>query len=128
MKNTKRLGIYMDHFNAHLMDISTGEHVSTMIESGFTPAEKESTIHEGESRMHNAEQHLSKAYYKKLGDVIKAHDEVVLFGPTKAKDELHNFLTADHLFSKIDIAVKHSDKLTENQQHAFVRDYFRTKL
>ena len=128
MKLTKRLGIYMDHTTAHVMDITSGEFQSSKVESAFSNRDKEEMIHEGESRLHHAEQKIDKAYYKKIGDIIRNYDEVVLFGPSKAKDELHNVLSADHLFAKIDIQVKHSDKLTENQQHAFVRDYFRTKL
>lgn len=118
----------MDHSVAHLMDITSGECITSKIESDFTHQEKEETIHKGEVHMHNAEQHLDRSYYKKLGDIIKVYDEVVLFGPTTAKDELHNMLKADHRFAKTDIQTKHADKLTENQQHAFVREYFRTKL
>jgi len=40
------------------------------------------------------------------------------------KVELLNTLRADHLFAKIKIEVKQTGKLTENQQHAFVREYF----
>ena len=48
----------------------------------------------------------------------------MLFGPTDAKTELFNLLKADHHFDKINIETKHADKMTENQQHAFVREYF----
>jgi hypothetical protein len=74
--------------------------------------------------MHNKEQHLHLEYYKKLGDIIRNYKEVVLFGPTDAKSELHNLLAANHLFVKVKITVRQTDKMTENQQHAFVRDYF----
>jgi len=56
--------------------------------------------------------------------VIKNYDEVLLFGPSEAKAELYNILKAEHQFTKIKIEIKQTDKLTENQQHAFVRDYF----
>ena len=48
----------------------------------------------------------------------------MLFGPTNAKTELLNLLKADHHFDKINIETKQADKMTENQQHAFVREYF----
>jgi len=51
-------------------------------------------------------------------------DSVFLFGPTDAKVELFNILEADHRFAKIKIEVKHADKMTENQQHAFVKKFF----
>ena len=78
--------------------------------------------------MHNKEQHLNLEYYKKLGEIIRKYEEVVLFGPTSAKVELYNMLQADHLFSKVKIEVQQADKMTENQQHAFVKNYFSKHL
>jgi len=56
--------------------------------------------------------------------VIKEFDDVLLFGPTSAKNELLNLLRQNHLFEKIKIELKPADKMTENQQQAFVREYF----
>jgi hypothetical protein len=33
-------------------------------------------------------------------------------------------LRADHLFAHIKIEVEQADKMTENQEHAFVKTYF----
>lgn len=124
MKTRKHLGIWMDHSIAHLMDASTDTIVSSTIKSEFTHEEKERTLTKGEHMMHNTEQQGQHAFYKKLGDAIRNYDQVVLFGPTKAKEELTNLLKADHNFVKIIIEVKPADKMTENQQHAFVKEYF----
>ena len=35
-----------------------------------------------------------------------------------------NVLRTDHRFAKIKIEMKQTDKMTENQQHAFVKEYF----
>ena len=67
-------------------------------------------------------------FYKKLGEVIRKYEEVILFGPTNAKVELYNLLKADHLFSKVKIEVQQTDKMTENQQHAFVKHHFSKHL
>jgi hypothetical protein len=77
-----------------------------------------------ETLMHHKEQHQQSDYYKKFGETIKEYEHVVLFGPTDAKVELLNVLRADHRFEKIKIEVKQADKITDNQQHTFVRDYF----
>ena len=74
--------------------------------------------------MHNKEQHRQSDYYKKIGGEILQYDEVVLFGPTNAKSELANMLKEDHRFASIKLEIKSSDKMTENQEHAFVKDYF----
>ena len=73
------------------------------------------------------EQHEQAAYYKQLSAIIKNYDPVLLFGPTEAKTELLNILRADHHFEKIKIEVKQTDKMTDNQQHAFVKEYFSTQ-
>ncbi len=120
----KKLGIWMDHANAHLMEYTNQPIETKTIESKFTHQEKEHSIGKSENLMHNKEQHQEAAYYKQLGEVIKKYDDVLLFGPTQAKVELLNLLRADHHFEKIKIETKHADKMTVNEQHAFVRDYF----
>jgi len=127
MTTAKKLGIWMDHSNAHLMEF-TDPIKTTILSSDFTHQDKENTLGRSENQMHNKEQHLNLEYYKKLGEIIRKYEEVVLFGPTSAKVELYNMLQADHLFSKVKIEVQQADKMTENQQHAFVKNYFSKHL
>jgi hypothetical protein len=94
------------------------------LESQFTHEDKEISLRKSESLMHNKEQQQQSEYYKKLGSVILNYNEVLLFGPTDAKVELYNILKADQHFEKIKIETKQADKMTENQQHAFVREYY----
>ena len=123
MTKVKKLGIWMDHAAAHLMEYS--DHIITnIILSDVTHAEKAKTWQKGETMMHNKEQQQQGMYYKSLGATIKNYDDVLLFGPTNAKVELLNVLKADLSFSKIRIEVKQTDNMTENQEHAFVREYF----
>jgi hypothetical protein len=124
MTTVKNLGIWMDHSSAHLMELTISPIETNIIESSFTHQEKEESFSKGEKVMHNKEQHQQAAYYKALGETIKNYDDVLLFGPTDAKTELLNILKADHNFSKIKIEIRQSDRMTENQEHAFVREYF----
>lgn len=127
MDTKKRLGIWMDHSSAHIIEV-TGQPVETnTLESDFTHAEKEGSLTKSEHVMHNKEQHEQADYYKKLGEMILNYDEVLLFGPTDAKLELANILKADHHFDKIKIETEGADKMTEGQQHAFVREHFEKK-
>ena len=124
MTTIKHLGIWMDHSNAHVMEFIKEPVEIKTIASKFTLQAKESSLEKGEHLMHNKEKHDQSDYYKHLGDVIRNYDDVVLFGPTEAKSELFNLLRANHLFENIKIETKQADKMTENQQHAFVREYF----
>lgn len=124
MTTAKNLGIWMDHSSAHLMEFTSDPIETKTIESKFTHQAKEESLSKSENLMHNKEQHQQSEYYKKLGEIIKNYEGVILFGPTDAKVELFNTLRADHHFEKIKIEVKQADKMTENQQHAFVREHF----
>lgn len=124
MNTTKKIGIWMDHSNAHLMEFTADPITTTTINNDFTHKDKENSLGRSENLMHNREQHDQIAYYKKLGEVIRNHEEVILFGPTDAKVELLNSLNKDHRFANVKITVKQTDKMTVNQQHAFVKKYF----
>lgn len=121
MNTAKSVGIWMDHSKAHVMEFTTA--IKTVyIESEFTHADK--NMVKGEKSMHNKEQQLQSEYYKKLENIIKDHEEVLLFGPSDAKLELANLLRANHLYSAIKIDVVQADNMTTNQEHAFVKHHF----
>lgn len=124
MANANKLGIWMDHAHANLLVYTTDPIETTTLQSDFTHTIKEETLKKSENLMHNKEQHSQDGYYKNLGAVIKNYEHVILFGPTDAKVELFNMLRADPHFEKVEIKVHQSDKMTEHQQHAYVKSYF----
>ena len=113
----------MDHASANLIEFTVDPIVTTTLDSKFTHDVKEQSVSKSEGLMHHKEQHEESEYYKKLGNVILNYDDVILFGPTDAKTELYNLLKADHRFAKVKIEVISADKMTENQQHAFVKKH-----
>ena len=124
MRNIRKLGVWMDHSNAYLMELAN-EIIVQKVVSELTNHDTEFNFYKGEKLIHKKEQHLQLSYYKKIGDIIKKYQDVVLFGPTDAKNELLNQIKTDHLFEDIKIEVKNSDKMTEDQMQNFVRDYFK---
>ncbi len=114
----------MDHADAHLIEYTDAPAGSKEIVSKFTHQEKEHSIGESVELMHNIEQHKEQQYYKKIGEMIRHYDNVLLFGPTEAKTELYNYLKANHYFDKIKINVMPTDKMNEQQQYAFIKNYF----
>ena len=123
---TKRLGICMDHSNAHLIEFSSDvdRNEKKVIVSKFSHEANDENGDKSEMMMHKKEQHQTAEYYKELGLVIRNYESVILFGPTTAKVELLNILKSDNHFAKIKIEVHNTDKMTDNQQQAFVREYF----
>lgn len=114
----------MDHANAYIMDYTAGIIHDSIISSKFSHQEKIDTIEKSEKMMHHKEQHEQAEYYKQIGAVIRNYDEVILFGDTNAKAELYNTIKKDHLFEKIRIDIENTDKMTENDRHAFVTEHF----
>jgi hypothetical protein len=121
---TKCIGIWMDHASAHLMELTSGDMETTTIESTFTFEVKKDTLQKGEKAMHHKEQQEELTYYNKISAAIKNYQEVLVFGPSEAKIELLNVLKADHHFDKTKIETRQVDKMTENQQYAYVKEYF----
>lgn len=124
MIGTKKIGIWMDHASARLMTFTNGAINTKTIESAFVHEDKTNIRHRSEKTMHNKEQHQESAYYNQLGEAISSYDDVLLFGPTDAKAELMNVLSANHRFDKLTVHVAKTDHQTVPQQQAFVTEYF----
>lgn len=124
MKTEGSLGIWMDHSNAHLTEFTTDPMKTSIITSGFTHDDKARALNKSEKLGNNMEQHGQLKFYNEIGNAIRNYEEVILFGPTDAKSELLNHLKADHNFENVKITIKQADKMTENQQHAFVKEHF----
>ena len=76
-----------------------------------------------ENRNNNRHSNELSGYYKALAGKLKSYDEILLFGPTNAKEQLKNMLVSDKSFSGKSIEIKSSDKLTPNQLVAFAREH-----
>lgn len=123
MKTNKNLGIWMDHSISHLIDLNAKKN-NRSISSKFTSNTKEEALNRSEKGMHNKRQQMHEAYYQEIADEILKFDHVLLFGPTNAKSELHNYLNKDLHFKDIKIDLDSVDNMTENEQFAFVRKHF----
>lgn len=123
MESIKKLGIWMDHSEANLIDLNA-DNKNQVIKSEFSFDKKEEALKKGEKRMHNKEQQMVEAFYKELGVEILNYNRILLFGPTDAKAELHNYLNKDPHFKDLKIYVESTDKMSDNQKVAFVENYF----
>lgn len=124
MKIAKQLGIWMDHSHAHIIEFASDNKDTKTLTSDFSSHDKSETLQRSENEMHNKEQQKQGTFYKNLSKIIKDFDEVILFGPTSAKAELHNLLKDDHQFANINIEIKSADKMTDKEARDFVTDYF----
>ncbi len=123
METNNNLGIWMDHSTAHLIDINSKKENHSIM-SKFTSETKEEALSRSEILMHNKRQQMHEKFYKKIGAEILKYKQVLLFGPTNAKVELHNYLNKDLHFKDIIIDIETADKMTDNEKDAFVKNYF----
>jgi len=122
MKNKKKIGVWMDHHMAHIVKYKNNSTKSKKIES-HSEGEKQNFGND-ESLTQNTEQNQLSDFFKRISTNIIGHSEILLFGPTKAKTELHNVLKNDKQFRNINIITETTDNLSENQIHAYVKKHF----
>ncbi|KAF0131656.1 MAG: hypothetical protein FD155_180 [Bacteroidetes bacterium] len=128
MKTSKQSGIWMDYSKALIITSEDESPDTKIIESKPENADDEQyEFPRDESHQLNKEKMQLSAYYRKISDIILQCNEVLLFGPTDAKKELYNLLKEDSHFSHIQIVVQSGDKMTDNQLHAYVKEYFHSK-
>lgn len=113
----------MDHSTANFIDYNT-ELLNFSVKSDFTATQKGEALGRSENSMHHKEQQMSEAFYKDIAQKILNYDHVLLFGPTNAKTELHNYLKKDLHFLNIKIDVESADKMTDNEKNAYVLNFF----
>ena len=116
---TKKVGVWMNHSIAHLMEFSNNPFEIKTIESNFTQEVKKNSLQKGEHHLHNKEKEEQTKYFRKIMKAISKYNEVVLFGPTDAKEELFNVVLSDNRFQNSKILVKQTDKMTPNQRQPF---------
>jgi stalled ribosome rescue protein Dom34 len=124
MEVQKNLGIWLDHSNANLIDVNSSKNSQT-INSKFDFNTQEEALKRSENLMHNKRQQMHEAYYKEIADEILKYNHVLLFGPTDAKTELHNYLNQDLHFKDIKIDVESAENITDNEKDAFVKNHFK---
>jgi len=123
METQKNLGIWMDHSAADFINLHAKQK-NHSISSEFNADTKEEALNRSEHLMHNKRQQMNGAFFKEIADQILNYDHVLLFGPTNAKSELHNYLNKDLHFKDIRIDVESADKMSINEKGAFVKNYF----
>jgi stalled ribosome rescue protein Dom34 len=113
----------LDHSTANLIDLNSNKN-NHSITSSFTFNTKEEALNRSEKLMHNKRQQLNEAFYKEIANEVLKYDHVLLFGPTNAKLELHNYLDKDMHFKNIKIDIETADNITDNEKVAFVKSHF----
>ena len=126
MNKIKFLGIWMDHSNAFLMELYNHKITSKNIVIKTSQKKEEDNVDTHEIQVHSKEESQHRAaFFKEISNVIRNYQNVLLFGPTDAKNELYNLLKEDHRFENTKFELRNTDKMTEEEMNQFVVEYFR---
>jgi hypothetical protein len=77
MKTIRKLGIWMDHSDAYLMEFANDVITTNIIVSESGHPEDEFSSEKHEKLIQKKEQHQQLSYYKKLSQSIRDYQEVV---------------------------------------------------
>lgn len=133
----KQTGIWLDLRNAWVINLPVEqdgqiivEHISSGIEEHAAIENTRMETHWGphggnhqrtvEERLHHEEKHYFSNILKHIHPTT---EELVLFGPSEAKQGLKNLIESQHHAPKL-VGVEPADHMTEHQMTAWVRNYF----
>jgi len=120
----KKIGVWMDYSNAHIISFAEASPMPKTITSGFTTREKEKALQISASSMLSLQQQEASAYYRNIAATILESNEVFLFGPTDAKKDFFNTLRNDPKFDAIRIEFYNSYRMTGSEEYAATENCF----
>ncbi len=136
----KECGIWVDVRNAHIMNLieteegieitvkQLGSEIEEATAKGGTRSKTPYGPQGGVTDRHLEERrhHEEKAFFEEIIQAVDPEtDELVIFGPSKAKHGLFNIMDADKHFRPRIVAVESADRMTEHQMKAWVREFFK---
>lgn len=123
---SQRLGIWIDHKNAVIVSTSAGQATTKTLESEVEGHPRYSGQHDGggEKRYeHRHTEQLDRFYDAVIGQ-IGVPEALLIFGPGEAKLELKARLSRVKALSACTVDIETTDKLTEPQIVAKVKEHF----
>jgi hypothetical protein len=142
--STNHVGVWLDHHLAHFIyPKGNGKYAIETMESPHDRHPREegkgsddssyrtflgNRASNNEYRKHNIENDQLHDYYRELKTVLDKYDEVLVFGPTTAGNELFNLMLTDKGYDGKKLWLEKTDKMTENQLKAYVKEYFTKEM
>lgn len=128
MKATKKIGIWLDHTTARVIEHTSEIPQVQTLKSDLQGLDDQDRAQHSESLLHHKENQHLKAFYKEIIAIVKEYDEILLFGPTSAKTELFNLIREEHKYDHLKIETRPAVKMTPPEEQAFVNEHFKTLL
>jgi hypothetical protein len=120
------VGIWIDHKKAVIVSIAAGHVTTKTLESDVGPHPHFSGSQEGggEKKYEERLNHELDRFYDDVIRQLGKPDALLLFGPGEAKLQLKERLGRSNALSKSIVAVDNTDKLTDPQIVAKVKEHY----
>ena len=120
----KTAGLWIDHEKAVIVLLAGSDAETKLVTAGTEMPQRQSgaATQVDDIRQRESKEELSD-YFDDVIFCIRAAEEILIFGPGEAKDELRKRLEKDHLGRRI-VGVEASDQMTDLQTVAKVRKHF----
>jgi hypothetical protein len=120
------VGVWIDHKKAVIVSVAAGQVTTRTVESDTKAHPRYSGSQEGGGEKKYEERHnqdLDRYYDDVIGQLGKP-DAILLFGPGEAKLQLKERLARSKASSESIVAVESTDKLTDPQIVAKVKEHY----
>lgn len=138
MEHYKQVGVWIDHSKAHLIGFKGGQvRLLETVESPFERVKRVDGVDmsrfspdpehasNNEYKKHHIVQNEINEYLRMMEQKLISFEDILLFGPGTMKERMKNRLREKKAFEGKWLSVERSDKLTENQLLAFVREFYK---
>jgi stalled ribosome rescue protein Dom34 len=119
----KFAGVWLDSVKAMIIIQNEKEAGSYILNETVKGAHSHSGSNE--HTMNNARQSEDLKYFKSVATALLPFDEILIFGPGQAQEQLQHHLQEQVTFQKKKITIDTAQQLTDNQAIATVRDFFK---
>lgn len=121
---TKAVGLWIDHKKAVIVFVAGKDAEIRQISSNIEKHHRQSGVSTpaDDVRQRELTGHLTN-YYDEVISCIRDAESILILGPGEAKGELKKRLEKDNLNIRI-VGIETSDKMTDPQLVALVRDHF----
>jgi len=122
-KEKQYAGIWFDTTKAILITSDTADGKHEFVIGQRVKAEHN---HSGgnEHTINNAKHSENQKYFKSVTPLLLPFDEILIFGPGEAQEQLLHYLKEDKQFQNKKITLASAAQMTDNQMVAKVQDFF----
>lgn len=135
----KFIGLWIDHARCHIVLLNEKEEHIVKIESlvdgnhGSSASHRFSDISNSadaafEGKIQERRKHQLHRYYQDIIHSIKEADRIFIFGPGEAKTELEKEIKKIKEFQSKILTIESTDKMSDNQIVAKIRQFFKPYL